>query len=446
MDNNRNVTSQMDEDDKDMNNRLEDMIRHIGESSYMKAHIYDILCNNKYASLYKGCTSFTRLSVLLKLFNLKAKGGWSDKSFIELLDLLKQMLPEDNNLRNHCYDSKKILCQMGLDYVKIQACHNDCILCRKKCGNLDQCPEYGDPCYKLKNNNSDDNDNVSKKHPPTKLLWYLSIILRLKKLFVNANDSKNIICHVGERKYDENIRHVADSLQLKKIDSLFSDFGLEPKNLMLGISTYGMNPLRNMSINHPSWHVLLMIYNLSPWLCMKRKYMMLSMMISGPRQPGNDINVYLSTLIEDLKNLWDRSVDVDDSYFGEKFKMRAILFYTFNEFPAYDNLVGYSLKGHKVFPICESNTHFHGLEFGKKIVYLGHPKFLKPNHPCRRLLKTFNEEQEFKISPKPLTSGEVYQRQENPTIWLSVASFNAICNKVLDFKKLDELEDEVAII
>jgi len=33
--------------------------------------------------------------------------------------------------------------------------------------------------------------------------------------------------------------------------------------------------------------------------------MMLSMMISGPRQSGNDIDVYLSSLIEDLTKLWD---------------------------------------------------------------------------------------------------------------------------------------------
>jgi len=41
---------------------------------------------------------------------------------------------------------------------------------------------------------------------------------------------------------------------------------------------------------------------------MKRKYMMLSMMISGPKQLGNDINVYLSLLIEDLKLMWDQGV------------------------------------------------------------------------------------------------------------------------------------------
>ena len=56
---------------------------------------------------------------------------------------------------------------------------------------------------------------------------------------------------------------------------------------------------------HNLWSVFVIIYNLSYWLCMKRKYKMWSMMISGPRQPGNDIDVYLSPLIEDLKFLWD---------------------------------------------------------------------------------------------------------------------------------------------
>lgn len=49
---------------------------------------------------------------------------------------------------------------------------------------------------------------------------------------------------------------------------------------------------------------------------MKHKYMMLCMLIPGPKQPGNDIDVYLSPLIEDLKILWDKSVDVDDAYSG----------------------------------------------------------------------------------------------------------------------------------
>jgi len=55
-------------------------------------------------------------------------------------------------------------------------------------------------------------------------------------------------------------------------------------------------------------------YNLALWLVMKRKYMMLSMMISSPRQPRNDIDVYLSPIIEVLTKVWDEEVVVFDGY------------------------------------------------------------------------------------------------------------------------------------
>jgi len=34
---------------------------------------------------------------------------------------------------------------------------------------------------------------------------------------------------------------------------------------------------------------------------------------SGPRQPGNDINIYLTSLIEDLRKLGEDEVDVWDA-------------------------------------------------------------------------------------------------------------------------------------
>ena len=172
----------------------------------------------------------------------------------------------------------------------------------------------------------------------------------------------------------------------------FPDFGVEPRNLRLGLTIDGMNLFGNLSTNHSLWLVLLTIYNLSPWLCMKRKYILLSMMISGPRQPGNDIGVYISPLINDLRLLWNEGIEVDDAYFGETFKMHAMLFCTINKFPTYVNLDGYSVTGHKSCSICEDNTCYHQLEFGKNTVYLGHQKFLKPDHPYRRLQKAFNGE------------------------------------------------------
>ncbi|GKD91392.1 hypothetical protein Tco_1366899 [Tanacetum coccineum] len=59
-----------------------------------------------------------------------------------------------------------------------------------------------------------------------------------------------------------------------------------------------------MSSRHSTWPVVLCIYNLPSWLCMKRKYLMMSLLLQGPKQPDNDIDVYLAPLIDDMKTLW----------------------------------------------------------------------------------------------------------------------------------------------
>ena len=62
------------------------------------------------------------------------------------------------------------------------------------------------------------------------------------------------------------------------------------------------------------------------------------MMIVGPRKPGNDIDVYLTPLIEDLRKLWEDRVDVWDGNRQHTFKLRVMVFYIINDFPAYENL------------------------------------------------------------------------------------------------------------
>jgi Transposase family tnp2 len=67
---------------------------------------------------------------------------------------------------------------------------------------------------------------------------------------------------------------------------------------------------------------------------MKRKYLMMLLLISGLRQPGNDIDVYLVPLIKDLQKLWKEGVEVYDSYLKEYFPLRAIVVCTVNDYPA----------------------------------------------------------------------------------------------------------------
>ncbi|CAM8914546.1 unnamed protein product [Rhodiola kirilowii] len=116
---------------------------------------------------------------------------------------------------------------------------------------------------------------------------------------------------------------------------------------------------------------------------MKSRYMMLSLLISGPRQPGNDIDVYLAPLIDDLKLLRDEGVRTYDTSRQEYFNMRAMLMCMINDFPAYGNLSGYSIKGYKSCPVCGEGTHARNLSNYRKMVYMGHRCFLPRHHPYR---------------------------------------------------------------
>ena len=102
---------------------------HDAEENYMdRPHVFENLKSDAEKPLYIGCSKYTKLAAVLRLYNLKAGNGWSDSSFTALLDLLKDMLPEDNELPNRTYYAKKILCSMGMNYDRIHACPNDCIL------------------------------------------------------------------------------------------------------------------------------------------------------------------------------------------------------------------------------------------------------------------------------------------------------------------------------
>ena len=232
-------------------------------------------------------------------------------------------------------------------------------------------------------------------------------------MFANVEDAKNLTWHADDSIKDGLLRHPADSPQWKTIDQLYSEFGQDHRNLRIGLASDGMNPYGNLSCNHSSWPILLIIYNLPPWLCIKRKYIMICMMIVDPKQPGNDIDVYLAPLIKDLRKLWVEGVDVYDGNAQDTFRLRALIFCTINDFPAHGNLSGYSVKGHHACLICEKDTSYIQLKHGKKTVYTRHRRFLKPFHPYRQMKKTFNGTSKIDSAPIPLSGLEVFDRVKN---------------------------------
>ncbi|XP_071740963.1 uncharacterized protein [Rutidosis leptorrhynchoides] len=229
---------------------------------------------------------------------------------------------------------------------------------------------------------------------------YLNV--RYVRLFANEKDAKLLCWHAEDRKNDGKMRHVADSLQWKNFDKDFEEFGDEIRNIRFELSSDGINPFGDLSSRHSTWPVLLCIYNLPPWLCMKRKYIMMSLLIQGPKQPGNDIDVYLQPLVDEMMELWSTGIHVYDAYKKEYFQLRAMLFCTINDFPAYGNLSGYSTKGKKACPICKENTHSIWLTNCKKPAFMGHRRELAENHPYRKKSDLFDGTIEDRKLPPPL--------------------------------------------
>ncbi|XP_052621656.1 uncharacterized protein LOC128127253 [Lactuca sativa] len=405
----------VDTDDNNYDNlsgMLHDCEDNVAEDDYEK---FQQLFDESEKPLYTGCTKFTKLSAVLKLINLKANNGWSDTSFTSLLKILHEMLPDDNELPVSTYQAKKLMCPMGMEIERIHACPNDCMLYRNDYADLHSCITCGTSRYKRKNP-TEENNIMRMSGPPAKVLWYLPIIPRLKRLFANAKDAKLMRWHAEERTIDDKIRHVADSPQWRNINSKFEEFGQDIRNIRFGLSSDGINPFGSLSSRHSTWPVLLCIYNLPPWLCMKRRYIMMSLLIQGPKQPGNDIDVYLSPLIEDMKKLWSPGVEVYDAYSAENFQLRAMIYCTISDFPAYGNLSGYSTKGSKACPVCEDDTQSLWLKNCKKNVYMDHRRYLPKNHPYRKKKKVFNGKTESTIARPPLRGEIVFSRVENLNI------------------------------
>ncbi|XP_042479852.1 uncharacterized protein LOC122060822 [Macadamia integrifolia] len=146
---------------------------------------------------------------------------------------------------------------------------------------------------------------------------------------------------------------------------------------------------------------------------MKQTSFILTLLIPGPKQPGNDIDVYLQPLIDELKLLWDTGVDTYDSFKKETFNLRACLLWTINDFPAYANLSGWSTKGAFACPCCNRENVSTWLKNGGKHCYLGHRRFIDKNHKYRRYKRWFNGQVELREAPQPPTGTDVLAQLEN---------------------------------
>ena len=259
-----------------------------------------------------------------------------------LFQVLMDMLPSDAKLPKDQYESKKIVRDLGLGYKKINACPNDCMLFWKENVNLEACLCCKVSRWKTNEASVTGNNALSSKgkKKAAKILWWFPLKPRLQRLFLSPDLASSMKWHVNGCIDDRVMRHPADSNACKMFDTTHLQFSSEPHNVRLGLAADGFNPFGMLSTTHNTWPVMLILYNLPPWLCMKRSSLILSLVIPGPKSLRIAIDVYLQPLVEELRELWDVGVEVYDASSKNVFQLCAALMWIVHDFPAYANVLG----------------------------------------------------------------------------------------------------------
>lgn len=368
--------------------------------------VWELLESSATTPLYARA-SLTTLGATLILLNSLRTHGASNVLINELFAILsKSILPGINSLPTSEYAASKTLKQLGLAYDTIHACPGPkaCILFRgDEHKDLQNCPECGAARFK----------QVGKALVPAKVLRHFPLIPRLKRMFSTPLQAKYMTWHARNLSEPGVMRHAADSFQWKFVNNRFSDdFAQEDRNLRLGLATDGVNPFSIKRSTWSTWPVLLLNYNLPPWMTTKRHFIMLSLIIPGKKSvTGDSFDTYLQPLLEELLILWNEGVKTEDAamYKGSReFNMKAILLWTIHDFPAYGIVAGCVTKGYRGCPICAENTISRRSRALHKNVYDDqHRRWLPAGHPWRSNLHDFNGSPEYNGPPRRVTSSDI---------------------------------------
>ena len=74
----------------------------------------------------------------------------------------------------------------------------------------------------------------------------------------------------------------------------------------MGLAADGLNPFKQQRSTWSTWPVMLLNYNIPPWLTTKNFFVMLALLIPGKQSVTSQyFDVYLAPLVEELQQLWN---------------------------------------------------------------------------------------------------------------------------------------------
>ncbi len=137
-----------------------------------------------------------------------------------------------------------------------------------------------------------------------------------------------------------------DSKTWKYIAKKWPKFVVDLCNIRLGLALDGVNLFGDLNSCHSTWPMVLLNYNLPPWLVTKRHFFKLALIIPGKEScTSNNVDVYLEHLIEKLQLLW-KWVEAFDVYLRSKFTLKTMCIWSIHDFLTHNLFVGCVMKGH----------------------------------------------------------------------------------------------------
>jgi hypothetical protein len=110
-----------------------------------RAKAFIKLLNEVEKELHLGCKEATKISFIGRLFQIKCMFGLSNSALEAILQLFSLVLPEGHCIPETLDKVRKVVHNLGLDYLMIDTCFNECVLFQKSYANLSKCPMCGEP-------------------------------------------------------------------------------------------------------------------------------------------------------------------------------------------------------------------------------------------------------------------------------------------------------------
>jgi hypothetical protein len=164
-------------------------------------------------SLYPGCEDVTKLSFIVKLYQIKCMSGMTNRACDLMLQMFTKVLPKGHCIPTNLAQVRKVIRELGLDYKKIHVCVNDCVLFCNEHAEAQECPVCHASRWKSSPtvDKDDSSSRKTKKLVAQKVLWYFPLIKRLQRLYMTEDISVDMKWHKEKRKDDGVMRHPADS-------------------------------------------------------------------------------------------------------------------------------------------------------------------------------------------------------------------------------------------